>query len=139
MCIYCIGKVRNILAYIVKSPSPKGSSLGNDDFSEESARKAACLNPKTFRETLATIRLVLATHEKSSKRLTSYEDLVKDYDFAFPEFMELCMRTIEDELLASGKLKKQFTPPHNTVTMAVFIWVCMGLKVRFPHEIPYLA
>lgn len=73
---------------------------------------------------------MLDAHEKSSKRVVSYAELVKDYQFKLPDLLLSYMQRAEDALVASGQLKRQLTPPHNAVTIAVFTWVCMNLKVR---------
>lgn len=106
--------------------------LGNNDFSEEAARKASCLQPRIFKETLQAIQQVLDSHEqeKSEKQKASYDTLVAQHRFNREEFMVSCMQRTERVLVQSGKLGRNLVLPDDMITTAVFVWVCRLLKVR---------
>lgn len=104
--------------------------LGNNDFSEEAARKASCLQPKIFKETLQTIQLVIASYEqeKREKQRATYDALVARHKFTYGEFMVACMQKAERALLQSGRLGRSLTLPNDMITIAVFVWICRVLK-----------
>ncbi|GJE99304.1 hypothetical protein PsYK624_155580 [Phanerochaete sordida] len=116
--------IEPICAYIASE------RLGNNDFSEEAARKASCLQSKVFKETLQTIELVLAAYEqeKREKQKVSYDALVAQHKFNREDFMVSCMRRAELVLVQSGKLGRNLKLPNDMITVAVFVWMCRLLK-----------
>lgn len=90
---------------------------------------------KVFKETLQTIRLVLASQEaKRGRAKATYAALVDRYSFTRADFMVACMQKAERTLAKNGGLPRELAPPSDVVTVAVFMWVCQVLKVRRIHS-----
>ena len=112
--------------------------LGNNDVSRKVAQEASCLKPKVFETTLSVVRAALfADAEKSAQTASSrkasnelsYRALVKRFRWQNGDFLVDCMEDVERALAESRELKGRLCPPNKAVTLVVFCWTCVVVKV----------
>ena len=128
-------------------------SAGYADVTEDVAQKASCLKPRTFANTLRTIKAVLhvpktPTGSPSKSRTevdpTAYAALIKEHKIGQPLRVESWMKEAHSALVALPRYQRKFAShiadSGPDVRIAVFFWVCQTIKVRNANlGIPYFA
>ena len=127
-------------------------SAGYADITQEVAQKASCLAPKTFTSTLRTVKAALLGSSSSktpngspSKAAghddddddesdsTAYATLIGEHKIGQPLRVESWMKEAQAALLALPRFQHDFasrlTESSAEVRIAVFFWVCRGIKV----------